>query len=253
MKNIVNIVIIGLLVIVLIISGSLYLNHKENENNRYNEDIIEVVMKTINGKYDIDKIDSLNCEDWLKDSLKEYYNDNFYSTDDLILLYEDFKDIDIILDELNKDIELCTVDGIFNSSNFTDIVISKFYENSVSELNGIPLYKYLEIYETFISNNYIYENKTDDYIVLKDNNLYVPITKLDNYTNQISGYYKGILFTVSVNVLEKRILTNYMEELVVSTTFVEDDYEFYVVRDSANNSYDFKVKKKFGKIISVEF
>ena len=42
MKNIVNIVIIGLLVIVLIISGSLYLNHKENENNRYNKDIIEV-------------------------------------------------------------------------------------------------------------------------------------------------------------------------------------------------------------------
>ena len=79
MKNIVNIVIIGLLVIVLIISGSLYLNHKENENNIYNEDIIEVVMKTINGKYDIEEINSLDCEDWLKNSLKDYYNDNFFN------------------------------------------------------------------------------------------------------------------------------------------------------------------------------
>lgn len=255
MKKVLNISIIILLMSSICIVGYLFINKDNIEKQKYNDKVVEFTVSLIKGEKSLNDIDTMTVSDEIKNEWISYYNNNFYDEKDTIILYENVKELDIILNEYLKDYNSCIVDGVFNREQFREIYVNKIYNAKEPLINGVEVFKYSDLY----SNPILTEKDLsviEDGIFEKDGNLVVEVGSITGYSDYITKYYKGIKLDIYHNALEKHIRdyrkkSDLYNSIKINSDFEEEGYICYVVRDDVNNSFDFKVKESFGKIVEL--
>lgn len=230
--RILNISIIVLVIACLFLGGRLLYKNYMDECEAYNNNIVNFAVEMIKGNKSLEDIDSLDATDSVKDSLRTYYNDNFYSDDDLILIYEDVAYFESIKDEIEKE-QRAYGDAFFDPD------CDYFWNLSVDE-SGEEVDEETEKYN-YVAVNYLYYNKdkNSSEIIKKDNNLYIKSSDLKfNGEDFVDLYYNGLnVFVIAPEdgkiSRENRRDYAYYKNLVFIREYDEDKNTVYLYSSDA--------------------
>lgn len=264
MKNkVLNIIIIVLVVGCLILGGKIGYDYYMGECEQYNDNIVNFTIEMIKGNKSLEDVDSLDATDEVKESLRQYYNDTFYSDDDLILVQENIDDLIKYIPEVKE----------YQKQFSKEDLMSDKYEMAVDNLFVKELSKYLnetlteedytdedretsnKIYVYKIYRNYYEETKE---LVKENNNLYINVKDLTFNDGLYTCYYKGLKFDIIRDVLDN-VMQSEIEKsekyqsIECKSLFKEDGKTIYVLKDFLDNKYTFKGSMKFGKLVNIEF
>ena len=225
-----NILLIFLVLFCLIIIGKWGIDYYMRNVELYNENIIEFSIELIKGNKTLEDIDTLDANDDIKESLRQYYNDTFFEDNELICIYEDMSYFRQHKDKL-KEMQLSYGEEINNSE------CGYFYQfvnegDDVSEEER----KYNHLASTYLYYN---EDKKTNGIVEKDNNLYIDPNYLDFSEYDGSNvYYEGLTLYINKYNFDKSIRNVRAEdEFFKSLTLIN-------VNESDTRNYQIKNKSK---------
>ena len=197
--RILNISIIVLVIACLFLGGRLLYKNYMDECEAYNNNIVNFAVELIKGNKSLEDIDALDANDSVKDSLRTYYTDNFYSDDDKILLYDD---VDFWIKNREK-IALM-------QEEYGETILDEgcpYFLGSISE-DDLLLYteeelKYFELKNIYID---LLKNQIDDRVKEEENELYIYLNDLDfDNLEKETIIYKGLRFDIYRDALEKGI------------------------------------------------
>ena len=257
-NRILNLIIIGLIFCILGLGGNIIYKNYQYDCEKYNNEIIDFTIELIKGQHSIDEIDTLDANDDVKNSLREYYQNTFYSDDDLILVYED---IDSVIskrkDALNIYNSIKETNSFeYNNKVFENITIDEFLNYEISVLFDPNIWSKDERYyfadiQKLLNNSDINNNSEISLdFINKDGDLYITV---NDYMNNDVFIYKGYKIKKESILLEKRIRNSIYETKNISfidlVNVVDTDGGFiYIVEDNINNHYDIEVNMKFLRI-----
>lgn len=248
----------------LILGGKIGYDYYMGECEQYNDNIVNFTIEMIKGNKSLEDVDSLDATDEVKESLQQYYNDTFYSDDDLILIYEDVEFLNRNIDMLVKFQESYLKDGILSEEYMIDVF--EEYSNEVSyageDINEEqePLdYKNEEkIKKLYSIFDITKQNNTSDNIIIKENKLYINSKDISLQNGRQEINYQGYIFNLFEGQLNKKVENDIKQSekyqsIELKNTLEEDNYIVFVLKDYLNNKYTFKGSMKFGKLVNIEF
>lgn len=261
-NRILNLIILALILGILGVGGNIIYKNYQYDCEKYNNEIIEFTVELIKGHHTLEDIDALDANDDVKNSLREYYQNTFYSDDDLIMVYEDIDKLVGIIDEVEEyrkgiDAPLFSeeynlrVDSDFyfftnyNGENITDDLglSEEEQEHLILLINGL--------------NNYNPENSDTKELVVENGNLYVNVNSMFFNNGSYTCYYKGFKFDVYRDILDKKIRSEILNDTVFQSyerknVFEEDDLFVVMLKDSLSNTVYFRYDVSFGKLSSLQ-
>lgn len=248
-----NIGIIVILVVCLMLGCKIYFDKVKSEQDLYNQEVIDFVVDTVKGNKTLAEVESLNCNDSIKCVIKEYINNTFYSDTEELLIYEDI--------------------GFFYKNKEKLDEIQKSYGEEIYNLE-CPYYMTYglvgpdsskeEIDFSNLATMYLYfnEDRTNSYIIERDNNLYIKVKDINfNGQDSITLYYKGIEIIVNkyssnkMTMNERRSNKNYSSIAFFRVDEIEKNEKIYVYKNDGRefNFYvDIYCTYKGGKIDSIK-
>lgn len=260
-NKILNGIIVTLLFCCLFVGGKIMYSNYMAECEEYNDNIISSAIDLMNGKLSLDSIDNLTIPDGVKESFKNYYNETFYSDEDLILIYEnvdninrDIKAAQRVYKELTENSRIYFNNKVFEPVMLEDFLYTEidvlFYESSFTsdELSELAAVQSILVNSDITNIDF----SKDSRVIEKNGNLYI---KVFDFYNTDAINYLGVKIDLTGVGLEK-VLKNDMLSIQLN---IEGEKELnkgefiYIIRDEANNIYDLKVEKKLGKINSLTF
>lgn len=254
MKNkVLNIVIIVLVVGCLILGGKIGYDYYMGECEQYNDNIVNFTIEMIKGNKSLEDVDSLDATDEVKESLRQYYNDTFYSDDDLILIYEDV--------------------AFFYSNREKLKKIQQSYGEELKSLECSYYYSYGivspdasedEIKFANLATSYIYLNekeKNTDGIIEEHNNLYIKLKDLDfKNLDSIYVFYNGLKININkyglnkVSIVERQKDNNY-RTIAKKNEYSENKDKIIILKNEPKEYriiVTLNLKISFGKIKNIE-
>lgn len=249
LKNkVLNIVIIVLVVGCLILGGKIGYDYYMGECEIYNDNIVNFTIEMIKGNKSLEDVDSLDAMEEVKESLRQYYNDTFYSDDDLIVLYDDYNYV-----LKNKD------DIAESQKEYGESILDEGCAYFLGSLSEDDTYtdeemRYFELKSIYID---ILKNEIDERVFEKDNQICIKVKDLQ-FKNSIDIIiYKGLKFKVFEDSMIKDI-PNYRQTSEKFQTFelVQDIKESDILKYNFKNILADKLlivgKISFGKIKNIE-
>lgn len=257
-NRILNLIIIGLIFCILGLGGNIIYKNYQYDCEKYNNEIIDFTIELIKGQHSIDEIDTLDANDDVKNSLREYYQNTFYSDDDLILVYEDIDSLlDKRIDALNIYNSIKETNSFkYNNKIFDNITLDKFLHSEISVLCDFNVwtkeerYYFADIQRVLNGIDLNNSSTTNIDFIKDDSNLYITV---NDYMNNDEFIYNGYKIKKESILLEKRIRNSIYETknipFIDLVNVVDMDGGFiYIVEDNINNHYDIEVNMKFLRI-----
>lgn len=222
-NRILNLIILVLILGILGVGGNIIYKNYQYDCEKYNNEIIDFTVELIKGHHTLEDIDALDANEDVKNSLREYYQNTFYSDDDLILVYEDIDFFYKYKDEIAEEQKSFGVGFDNPESNY-------FGKYSLTIVETEEEQKYNELAITY---NYLDEDiESECEFIEKDNNLYVYAKDLDfGSLDIIQLHYKGLNIELNKYGLDKvylkeRVRDNNYQTLEFKNTFYDSDNNF---------------------------
>lgn len=261
-NRILNLIILALILGILGVGGNIIYKNYQYDCEKYNNEIIDFTVELIKGHHTLEDIDALDANDDVKNSLREYYQNTFYSDDDMILVYEDIDKLENSYAEAKEIQE--SIPFKYGTQEydyaieelFIDVLYGDNSENALNfennaENNRATILKILQ------NCNFSIDVKTDTFLVKENNNLYISINDL-NFSNGImSVYYNGVKFDIYRDTLNKKIRSELLNDMVFQSyerknVFEEDGLFVVMLKDSLSNTIYFRYDISFGKLNSLQ-
>ena len=233
--------------------------YKTTENEVYNYQIIDFTTDFLLGRRNYSDIDELDCPDEIKDTLKKWYTDTFYTDDDLILVSENIDIYDSIKGDIKRLYDSCESEEEYRNAVFDRyeeeamVSYSSGYEGSEEEEQRIlnsRRYKEYVYYNNFKNS----QTKNNFEYVKKDNNLYVYANDVlfDEY-GICNCFYDGISFNLYEDIVDKRVWKQYnTENMEYSNEVKEKEVDKNQNRFLLENNKAFRAVYKMGKVVEIK-
>lgn len=242
--KIIDILIIILLVLCIIFGVRLGLTVKNINNEEYNTIITDFAIELVKGNKSLEDIDSLEIDETIKDSFREYYNSSFYNTSDTVVIFDSVSKLDNAYESIKEVSNHCYVDGIFNKELFENYL----YENGLITIDAtseedIEDIDYEEDSDKYFYSIYNPNLKSDIEYEVKNDNLVVKVMDLTfDDSGSCNVNYKGFNIRVVRDALEKglrheiRNSSKYISISLTNDTFVDNIRRQYY-EDFLDNRY----------------
>lgn len=237
------------------VGGNILYKSYKFDCESYNRNILDFAVDMIKGNHSYYEIDDLDAPDEVKESLKNYYLNSFYTSSDKVLIYED---IDGLLDQKNDVVEyIAKVNLPINSEEFymqMESDFTSYFYGSQEEENKIDKATEHLIYGLY---NISFESKDSDYLFIENDNLYAVVDDLVFTNGENISYYGGFKFTIYRDALDKKICSEiqndpYYQSYKISSIFKEDGKTVCILKDDLSNSKYIKYDTSFGRISSIQ-
>lgn len=260
-SNIISKILIGLIIFIILfcISGTIltWYNSKVNNQNQIVQDFAVELMK---GNKSFEDIKILEVSSDIKESFKTYYNDTFYSEDDVIVVCDNILEVDNIANKVQELGEEFYNNDVFDYESYYNKLyeigilsiecsnddISGVFDNSVNtELSG-----FYTLYHP--------DKQSDVEYKIENNQLFVKVKDLNFVQGYSSVIYKGFEFPIYRDALDKNIIyeiqksSKYQSIYETGVSKEKNSREVYY-SDELGNKYVIAFEYRFGKIVKVVF
>lgn len=237
------------------VGGNILYNSYKFSCESYNNNILVFAVEMIKGNRSYDEIDDLDAPDEVKESLRNYYMNSFYTPTDKVLVYED---IDSLLNQKNDVVEyIAKVNLPIDSEEFymqMEEDFTSYFYGFEEEENDVDAETEHLIYGLF---NISFDSKDSDYLFVENGNLYAVVDDLVFTNGENISYYGGFKFIIYRDALDKKIRSeiqndsNY-QSFNISSVFEEDGKTVCILKDNLSNNKYIKYDTTFGKINSIQ-
>ena len=256
-----TVIIVILSLICVIIMGKWGYDYYMNECELYNENIVEFTIEMIKGNKSLEDIDSLDATDSVKDSLRTYYNDNFYFDNSLIVLSYDYKLLDELVNECIEFRENSMINGVFDEQIFNNFVMDAANKHLIDYYNSVKSDEdFADSPPEFESKYFLwdYSKKDVNDFEVKEDSLCISLSKLYFTDGECIKYYKGYPISIYRDALDKKIISEIQisekyQSISVKNIIEDGKIVDYIVKDYLSNDYSFTVGLNKGKIESLTF
>ena len=224
-----NKIILILFVIIVLFFGKVGLDYYRNETLSFNEEVQSFAIELVKGNKTLEYIDKLEVSDKLKEDFKSYYNNSFYSEDDLVLIYEDVSFFEKNRNKVDK-LQRSYGEPFFNDPDLR-------YNFAVNESDDLTEEE-IKFNQLVLNYSYLDKNKTSNQIIEKNNNLYIKAKDIVfNSEDFVAFYYEGLKLNVYLPETEKMTLLNrqnhpYYTNFDFISTRESDDVIIYSYKNS---------------------
>ena len=253
MNKFLTIIICIIFSVCLLLGCKIYLDRETFKKDLYNQDIIDFVVESIKGNRSNESVELLDCNEDIKNTIKDYMNNTFYSEEEEVLIYSGM-DFFYKNKEKLKEIQLSYGEEIYNLECPYYMTYGLIGPDSSQD----------EIDFSNLATSYLYfnEDKTNPYIIEKENNLYLRIKDLEyNGNDSVTVYYKGLEIIINkydsakMTKEERSKNSNYTSLTFFRVDEIDKNEKIYVYKNDGKefNFYvDIYCTYKGGKIDSIK-